>query len=98
MKNDDNRVQDGTMEEEYTKHYISLLKYMNDREKAVIALDYNIAKVDYYKNTLNYVEKNGINIYGLLVFGETRDLLEFINNEKIKLLRLMVFFLSKYIN
>jgi hypothetical protein len=99
MKDNANRVHSiSPMIEAYTKHYISLLKYMNDRQKAVIALDYNSAKVDYYKNTLNYVEKNGINIYGALVYGETKYLLEFISNEKINTIQVNGVLPSKYIN
>lgn len=84
--------------EAYTKHFISLLKYVNDRENAVRALENISIKVDYYKNTLNYVEKNGINIYGGLVYGEARDLLEFISNEKIKTIEINSVLPSKYIN
>jgi hypothetical protein len=99
MKDKDNRIHSSRpMIEAYSKHYISLLKYMNDREKAVKALDYNSAKVDYYKNALNYVEKNGINIYGVLVYGETKDLLELISNEKIKTIEINGVLPSKYIN
>lgn len=81
---DSGKFNDGSMVEAYTKHFTSLLKYMNDREKAVTALDFNSAKKDYYKNALNYVEKNGINIYGFLVYGEARELLEFVNYGEIK--------------
>lgn len=79
-----NKINNGSMVEAYTKHFTSLIKYMNDREKAVTALDFNSVKIDYYKDALNYVEKNGINIYGFLVYGEARELLEFINYRKIK--------------
>lgn len=68
----------------YTKHYISLLKYMNARQNAVKALDFNETKVDYYRIALSYVQKNGVKTYGVLVYGEADDLLKFINNEKIK--------------
>lgn len=80
-ENNDNKY---NMEVVYTKHFISLLKYMVDREKAVKVLDENNNKMEYYKDTLNYVENNGVNTYGVLVCGEARDLLEFINNEKVK--------------
>ncbi len=76
------------MEVVYTKHFISLLKYMVDREKAVKVLEQNNNKMEYYKDTLNYVENNGVNTYGVLVFGEARDLLKFINNEKVKTLEI----------
>ena len=99
MKDNENKIHSiSPMIEAYTKHFISLLKYMNDREKAVKALDYNGAKVDYYKNALNYVEKNGINIYGVLVYSETKELLEFISNEKIDTIQVNSVLPSKYIN
>lgn len=84
-ENNDNKY---NMEVVYTKHFISLLKYMVDREKAVKVLDQNNNKMEYYKDTLNYVENNGVNTYGALVFGEARDLLEFINNEKVKTIQI----------
>lgn len=83
----------------YTKHYISLLKYMNDRQNAVKTLDLNETKVDYYKIALNYVQKNGVKTYGVLVYGEAGDLLKLINNEKIKDVELDDVLTSKrYIN
>jgi len=94
----DNGTFDGSMVEAYTKHFTSLLKYVNDREEAVAALDYNEVKIEYYENALNYVENNGINIYGVLVYGEARELLEFISNEKIKTVDINNVLPSKYIN
>jgi hypothetical protein len=88
----------GSLEEGYTKHFISLLNYMNDREKAVKSLDYSSVKGEYYKKALNYVENNGVNIYGVLVYGEARDLLEFIGNEKIKTIEIKGVLPSKYVN
>ena len=89
---------DGSFAEAYSKHFISLLKYMNDREEAVKTLDYNDAKIEYYKSALSYVENNGIKIYGVLVYGEAREMLEFISNEKIKAIELEGVLPSKYIN
>lgn len=88
----------GSMEEGYTKHFISLLKYVNDRKKAVAALDNNEIKSEYYKRALNYVENNGVNIYGILVHGEARELLQFLNDEKIKNIEIKGVLPSKYIN
>ncbi|MGH4124220.1 MAG: anti sigma factor C-terminal domain-containing protein [Clostridium sp.] len=82
----------------YTKHFTSLLRYMIDRENAVKALDNNEIKIEYYKNALNYVEKNGINIYGLLICGESRDLLKFIDEQNIKTIEIKGVLPSKYIN
>lgn len=85
--------------EAYTKHFISLLKYVNDRNYAVLALENNRLQMDYYKNALNYVEKNGINIYGALVYGEAKDLLEFISSQKIeKTIQINNVLPSRYVN
>jgi hypothetical protein len=66
---------------------------------AVKALDVNETKVDYYKNAFNYIQKNGVKTYGVLVYGEAADLLKFINNEKIKNIELDdVLASKKYIN
>lgn len=93
-----NKFNDGSMVEAYTKHFTSLLKYVNDREEAVRALDSSSTKVDYYKNALNYIEKNGISIYGFLIYGEARELVEFINNEKIKSIEINGVLPSRYRN
>ncbi|SHJ28586.1 Sigma factor regulator C-terminal [Clostridium amylolyticum] len=74
--------------EYYTKHFTSLLKYMADREKAVTALDHNDSKFQYYKDSLKYIEENGVKTYGVLVYAEAKDLLEFINNENLKFIQI----------
>lgn len=87
------------MEEAYNKHFTSLLKYINDRQKAVKALDQNNDyKVQYYKNALKYVEKNGLSTYGVLVYGEARELLQFLDNEKVKAIEINDILPSKNIN
>ncbi len=88
----------GSFDEAYTKHFISLLRYANDRKKAVAALDNNEIKSDYYKSSLNYVESNGVNIYGLLINGEAEELLQFLANEKIKTIDIKGVLASKYVN
>ncbi|GAA0720089.1 hypothetical protein GCM10008905_08920 [Clostridium malenominatum] len=84
-----------SIEEAYTKHFISLLTYMNDRQQFVKSI--SSFEIEYYKNALSYVEKNGINIYGVLVYAEARHLLEFIANEKIKTIEINSILPSKYI-
>lgn len=89
----------GSFDEAYTTHFISLLKYANDRKKAIISLDGG-SKIEsqYYKNALNYVESNGVKIYGLLIHGEASELLKFLDNEKIKTIEIKGVLASKYIN
>lgn len=88
----------GSFVEAYTKHFTSLLRYMNNRQKSVKVLDSSPVKAEYYKNALNYVEKNGINIYGVLIYSEAGELLEFINNENIESIEINNVLPSKYIN
>jgi len=76
------------MAEGYTLHYTSLLKYMNDREEAVEALDFGSFKSDYYKSALKYVEENGVNVFGVLVYADAKDFIEFVENENIKTVEL----------
>ena len=68
----------------YEQHYTSLLKYLIDREDAVNVLEYRPEKNEFYKSALEYAEGHGVEAYGVLVFGEARDLLEIVDDEIIK--------------
>lgn len=65
----------------YRKHFLSLLKYLSDHNDAAQALTHYDLDFDQY---LDYVENNGINVYGLLVFGSPEDLVALYENEKIQ--------------
>lgn len=92
-------INESIMPASFNAHYTSLLKYMIDREKAVKALDFNSAKTEYYKNALSYVNKNGVRTYGVLIYGEARDMLDFINNEEFNSIEIdNVLASKKYIN
>lgn len=68
----------------YELHYKSLLKYMIDREKAVLTLEGMPTKYDYYKSALEYVEENGVNTFGVLVFANPEDLIELVENGTVE--------------
>jgi hypothetical protein len=53
---------------------------MKDREEFVEIFDYNSYKVDFYKHSLEYIEKNGVKTYGVLVYGTAEDFLNKIDN------------------
>ncbi len=67
----------------YEEHYKDLLRFMIDREDMVRTLDANPLKTDYYKDSLEYVETNGVHSFGVLVHGNADRMIEFINNENI---------------
>ena len=58
----------------------SLLKYLSDHDDAVKALSHFDLDFDKY---LEYVETNGINVYGVLVFGTPDDIVSLYENENI---------------
>lgn len=92
-------INESIMPASFNAHYTSLLKYMIDRGKAVKALDYSGSKTEYYKNALSYVNKNGVKTYGVLIYGEARDMLDFINNEEFNSIEIdNVIASKKYIN
>lgn len=70
----------------YKHHYKGLLQYVIERKEAIYVLEQRPDKHEFYKSALEYAEEHGVKTYGVLVFGETRDLLEMIENESIKTL------------
>ncbi len=66
------------------KHYKSMLKYLIDRKEMLGILDNSPTKYEFYKTALEYAEKNGVKLYGLLVYGEVKDLLSFAADENIR--------------
>lgn len=67
----------------YELHYKSLLQYMIDRKKATKALDSNPRRLEYYKSALNYAKDNGVKTFGALVYTNSKDLIELIENESV---------------
>lgn len=85
--------------EGYELHYKSMLKYLIDRKDAVDTLFYNNLKTEYYQESLDYVEENGVKTYGVLAYANAEDLMEVIENEPIKTIELDRTMASKrYIN
>ncbi|MFA9399015.1 MAG: anti sigma factor C-terminal domain-containing protein [Clostridiaceae bacterium] len=73
------------MGKEYETHFISLLKYMNDRKEFIEAYSYTSSSIsEFYKQSLYYIEENGVKTYGVLVYGEAQDILKFKENEDVK--------------
>lgn len=80
----------------YATHFTSLLTYMYDHEDFVKAFDFNPNQTTFYKNSLNYINENGIKTYGLLVYGEAENIYNFINNENINSIYIDDVKVSKY--
>ncbi len=72
----------------YEQHYLSLLRYMIDREEAVAVLDHSQHKTHFYKEALTHALEEGVTTYGVLVFGNAEDLLPFIQDPLIKTLEI----------
>ncbi len=65
----------------YRKHFLSLLQYLSDHSEVAETLTHFDLNFDEY---LSYVKSNGINIYGVLVFGSPEALVSLYENEHIK--------------
>lgn len=60
----------------YNTHFKSRLTYLRDQEEFVEIFDFNPAKIDFYNHSLDYIEENGVETYGVLVYGAAEDFLE----------------------
>lgn len=59
--------------EVFETHFTSRLSYLRDREEFVEIVDYNPYKTNFYAHSLEYIEENGVNTYGVLVYGTAED-------------------------
>lgn len=73
------------MAEGYEQHYFSLLEYVIDRGDNLEILEQRENKTILYKEALEYAKKEGIRIYGLVVYSEMRHIREFTENENLRL-------------
>lgn len=65
----------------WSKHFDSLLRYMTTRSSFIETMASINGNRDAasYQNMLDYVNKNGMNIYGVLIMGNKKDVLAFLN-------------------
>lgn len=91
---------DGPLEmfyaENYEKHFRTLLNYMIDREDFIEVFDKNNTRMKFYKETLEYIDENGIQVEGLLIYGETKDLAKFIESIDVYGIQILDMKTSKY--
>lgn len=80
----------------YETHFTSLLKYLVDRKEVIPTLLGESINYDFEK-ALDYIQTNGINTYGALVYGEADDLLELYESGTIMTLDIDNVIASKYI-
>lgn len=66
--------------ESYETHFHSRLSYLSQRQEFVEIFDYNSYKVDFYQEALEYIEQEGIQTYGVVVYGTVQDFSEAIDD------------------
>ena len=71
------------MAQAYEEHYRSLLSYVSDREDAISVLERRKEKSEFYRTALDYANHHGIETYGVLVYGEAKDLLQLAENNSV---------------
>ncbi|GAU79029.1 anti sigma factor C-terminal domain-containing protein [Fusibacter sp. 3D3] len=91
---------DGPFEEvlavNYETHVKTLLNYMIDRKTFVTVFDKNNMRLKFYEDTLSYIDKNGIKVDGMLIYGETNDLVNFIEKADVYGIQIVDMKASKY--
>lgn len=66
----------------WSKHFDSLLRYMSGRARFLDAMaSVNGINAEYYRKVLDYVNENGMHIYGVLISGNVREVREFLTQE-----------------
>lgn len=68
----------------YEHHYMNLLEYVSDREDAIKVLEQRDGKGEFYRLALEFAKENGVKAYGVLAYGESKDLIEIADNNIIK--------------
>lgn len=62
--------------EGYETHFESRLTYLSHRDEFVEIIDYNPHKTEFYDHALNYINENGVETYGVLIYGTAEDFME----------------------
>lgn len=65
----------------YETHFKSLLKYLIDQKTFTDIFDFHHNTLDFYEASLDYVENNGILIYGMLIYSNAETLTKFVTDE-----------------
>lgn len=69
----------------WEQHFKSRLKYMLDRPEFISTMGFGKGiNKDFYKNTLEYINKNGVHVYGVHVEGKVNDILEFVRDSNVR--------------
>ena len=80
-----NRKEDTSLiAQAYEEHYRSLLQYVIERKDAIGVMEYREEKTDFYEAALDYADNQGIETYGVLVYGEAEDLLLLVEDESVR--------------
>lgn len=79
---------DNAPAEVYEKHVMSMLNYMMDHEKFLGIFDSdvpgeNVVNKVKYQSALHYIEENGVNSYGTVVYATKQELLKMLEDETV---------------
>ena len=74
--------------EVYEKHMVSMLNYMMDHEEFLGIFDSdvpgeNVVNKVKYQSALHYIEENGVNSYGIIVYATKQELLGILEDETV---------------
>ncbi|MDZ7834397.1 MAG: anti sigma factor C-terminal domain-containing protein [Alkalibacterium sp.] len=66
--------------EAYETHFKSRLNYIRNQEEFVELVNYSTSKTDFYEDALKYIDENGVETYGIRVYGTAEAFSEHIGD------------------
>ena len=69
----------------YELHYKNLLEYVIDRRDNIELIEQRENKTIFYESALEYAKELGVKTYGVVIYGEMRDVIDFVESENPKL-------------
>jgi|LGOV01.1.fsa_nt_gb hypothetical protein len=91
-----NKSYEAMMAECYEIHFRSLLNYLIERKEFIEVFDKNNLRLEFYKEAIEYIDGNGIQIEGMMIYGETKDLVDFIESNDVYGIQILDMKTSKY--
>jgi hypothetical protein len=80
VMSDESAIPVGEFPRYYEEHFKSRLNYLSQQEEFIEIFDSHPGKIEFYKDALNYINEEGVETYGVLVYGTAANFLETIDD------------------
>jgi len=73
-------------------HFKSLLQFMSDHNNFIKSLELDSQRIKYYNSILDYVSKNGVKTYGVVIVGSPVQVLKFCESQPVEKVEVKAWF------